>query len=101
MKPIWLVLAIGLLLNPIIGKAQQKPTKMIGERVVFLQNPLIKKYGYQEYSFSKEKTYQGCKYNDLAGKTATVREVEQGSDFGWTITLQLDSTNKTVYSSIT
>lgn len=100
MKRFWFVLAIGLLLIPKIGQAQQKPNSLIGERVFFVENPLAKKYGYLEYSFSRadaEKTMGGCKYNDLVGKSATVKAVESVGFLGWVVTLQMDSTNKTIY----
>ena len=112
------LLVIVILTTPFHVVARVPPDSLVGQRVVFLQNPYLQRYGFGGYSFSQNARPRRCRYSDLAGKTATVVSVCESQNpptdaldnvpgqiayehrmsgtSVWDITLELDSSKRRV-----
>jgi hypothetical protein len=90
-----LLLGIGL-----VSAGAMTQEAWVGEKVVFQDYPLLREIGFQEYRWTPERTEGHCRYNDLAGKKATVVDVDQVKQGQWLVTLELEESKKKVYSDV-
>jgi len=95
----WSVFIGILCLCQLSAATARTPEDWNGERVVFLDDPLVQQYVSRMYVRDPNGLRDGYSFSDLVGKTATITSVRRMGEHSWRIALTLDGDGRRAYSN--